>query len=310
MNNQIKDQQKYVDSLFSTNAADIVAAPDDVYREEKKQAAENGDTQAQAWVKQDESTNTLQKRIGEYDNEINRRQDPTKLLQLEDDYQTAITARADWLANNSKPKMVGKAEWQEKYDAFQTQVQSAKNRVDEWQEKSSQSALSVLQQRREQKFEELLKATGDRQKLGELPSEQLISAQAAQDAYTLMQNGEGKFSLSDRIAQRRSQQEGQGDQTEGGQGQVGSAQNRVGGPAWAAETLAKPSEEEKLLGELQHKFVYENNRWPKEKEMDALISAHKNAGQSQGQEQTQDQSQSASENMEMDYPRQKQRQTM
>lgn len=267
MNKDINKQEQYNNSLLSTDLNSIFTAPDDAFRSEKKEAAEQGDTQAQAWVSQDIMVDGLERRIDQYDSEISRRQDPTHVLKLEDDYQRMLLGRSQFLENNPKPAMFGKDKWQEQFDVYETAISKQKEQMQEWQEKSSPEVLSELTQRRNQKFEEMLEATGQRQKLGELPSEQLMQAQASKDAYELFQ-GEGAFSLSQRLKERRGTQ-----QTEQGEAEGQGAQGqRTGGPAWAAETLSKPTDEEKMLADIQHGFVMEHNRWPKEKEVDALIA--------------------------------------
>lgn len=286
MNKDIQDQKKYNDSMFSTDLNSIFAAPDDTYREGKQQAAEQGDTQAQAWVEQDQKVDTLERRIGQYDSEIERRKDPTHVLRLEEDYQRILQARTEFLENNPKPMMFGKDQWQEQFNVYEDKITESRKAMAEWEEKSSPEVLSELTARRNAKFEEMLDATGQRQKLGELPSEQLMHAQAQSDAYDLQQDSHS-FSFSQRIAQRRAKQDEQG---EGSQSQSGQ---RVGGMAWAAETLAKPSDEEKMLADVQHRFVIENNRWPKEKEVDALLAKQNQKPEGQGhvQEQVQVQEQ-------------------
>ncbi|HEP1206763.1 TPA: hypothetical protein QEN11_07680 [Stenotrophomonas maltophilia] len=265
MNKHIEDQKAYNDAMFSTKLEDIFHAPDDTFRAEKQQAAESGDPQAQAWVDHDATVDGLERRIGQYDHEIQRRQDPTHVLKLEEHYQSILHARSVFLENNPKPLAFGKDEWQKKFSEYEQQIEDSKQQMHEWEEKSSPEVLAELTKRRNQKFEELLEATGERQKLGELPSEQLMHAQASADAYNHFQ-GRDSFSLAERIQKRRETSDGDSGQSEQGE--------RQGGMAWAAETLAKPTEEEKLLADLQHKFVLEKNRWPKEKEIDDLLFKH------------------------------------
>ncbi|TAA41526.1 hypothetical protein [Pseudoxanthomonas winnipegensis] len=231
---------------------------DQAYRDEKAMNAAGSDN-AKLWVEADLKAETLERRINQYDREIERRLDGTNLLEMEQDLEKAITVRDEFLANNPRPTMFqprARKEWGDEYDKFDTAITTLHQDMQKWEEEADPKQIAALQERRQAKFEEFQQTITQRQSYGRLPSERPMIEEVA--SYDSAMMGQDAFSLLDRIAIRREQQ----DRNNG----------RVGSISYGAETALQMDEEDKVLGKIQSDLVRDLGRWPKEHE---VIAAEK-----------------------------------